>query len=73
MDLARFQQATVRAQADLVVTGRGTVNAVALTVCAHLHGAISHTLDPWTWPESSWATSVWVLPETLTLRRGDVL
>ena len=25
-------------------------------------GRSEHVLDPWTWPTSSWATSVWVLP-----------
>ena len=29
----------------------------------HEIGEDTHTLDPWKWPSSSWATSVWVLPE----------
>ena len=52
----------MRASADLIVDEPGTVNAVAVTFRASLYGAIEHTLDPWTWPTSSWATSVWVLP-----------
>ena len=28
-------------------------------------GPIAHTLDPWTWPTSSWATSIWVLPDAV--------
>ena len=54
---------SVRGVADLVVDPPGAVNAVAVTFRAELYGAIAHTLDPWTWPASSWATSVWVLPE----------
>ena len=46
-------------------TQPGAVNAVAVTFRADLHGDIAHTLDPWTWPTSSWATSVWVLPDPL--------
>ena len=65
LDLATFADASVRAWADLVVDEPGTVNAVAVTFRAALSGAIEHTLDPWTWPTSSWATSVWVLPDPL--------
>jgi precorrin-6B methylase 2 len=67
LDLATFTNASVRAVADLVVDEPGTVNAVAVTFRAALYGAIEHTLDPWTWPTSSWATSVWVLPDRLDL------
>jgi len=67
LDLATFSDASVRASADLVLDQPETVNAVAVTFRAALHGAIEHTLDPWTWPTSSWATSVWVLPEPLEL------
>ena len=55
----------MRACADLLVDEPGTVNAVAVTFRAALFEAIEHTLDPWTWPTSSWATSVWVLPDRL--------
>ena len=55
----------MHASADLVLDEPGTVNAVAVTFRAALYGAIEHTLDPWTWPTSSWATSVWVLPDPL--------
>jgi hypothetical protein len=73
LDLGNFTDASVRACADLVVDEPGTVNAVAVTFRAALHGAIDHTLDPWTWPTSSWATSVWVLPDPVDLPAGEVL
>ena len=73
LDLATFAEASVRACADLVVDEPGTVNAVAVTFRAALHGAIEHTLDPWTWPTSSWATSVWVLPDPLHVGSRAVL
>jgi precorrin-6B methylase 2 len=63
VDLTTFEEASVRAVTDLVVDPPGPVNAVAVTFRAHLHDEITHTLDPWRWPSSSWATSVWVLPE----------
>ena len=63
VDLAAFEEASVRVFTDLVVDPPGPVNAVAVTFRAHLHHGITHTLDPWKWPSSSWATSVWVLPE----------
>jgi len=63
VDLCTFEEASVRASADLVVEPSGPVNAVAVTFRAYLHHGITHTLDPWTWPSSSWATSVWMLPE----------
>jgi len=65
VDLTAFENASVTADVDLAVEGPGAVNAVAVTFRADLFGDIGHTLDPWTWPTSSWATSVWVLPDTL--------
>ena len=73
LDLATFAEASVRACADLVVDEPGTVNAVAVTFRAALHAEIEHTLDPWTWPTSSWATSVWVLPDPLRVETGTAL
>jgi precorrin-6B methylase 2 len=64
LDLTAFEDASVRADVDLVVDAPGAVNAVAVTFRADLFGDIAHTLDPWKWPTSSWATSVWVLPDT---------
>jgi len=61
------------AAVDLMVDPPGAVNAVAVTFRADLHGAIAHTLDPWRWPASSWATSVWVLPDRLHMQPGAVL
>jgi len=63
VDLTAFEEASVHAFTDLVVDPPGAVNAVAVTFRARLHDGIAHTLDPWKWPSSSWATSVWVLPE----------
>ena len=73
IDLTAFERASVHAAADLVVDAPGAVNAVAVTFRAALHGTIAHTLDPWEWPTSSWATSVWVLPDAVHLGRGDRL
>jgi len=72
VDLTAFTLASVDAEADLVVDSPGEVNAVAVTFRAHLHGSLAHTLSPWTWPTSSWATSVWVLPDTVTVEREAV-
>ena len=65
LDLTAFEDASVRADADLLIDPPGAVNAVAVTFRADLYGSVAHTLDPWRWPTSSWATSVWVLPDTL--------
>ena len=74
LDLTTLDEVSVRAGADLLVDpSAGVVNAVAVTFRAHLHGAIAHTLDPWTWPASSWATSVWVLPDPLEVGPGAAL
>lgn len=73
IDLATFEHPYVAATAALRVDPPGTVNAVAVTFRADLHGEIEHTLDPWRWPLSSWATSVWVLPEPLTLGADEEL
>jgi precorrin-6B methylase 2 len=73
LDLTTFEDASVQVSTDLVVDTLGAVNAVAVTFRAALHGTIAHTLDPWTWPTSSWATSVWVLPDRLDLQPGAAL
>ena len=73
VDLATFEEASVRAVSDLVVDPPGPVNAVAVTFRARLHDGIAHTLDPWTWPSSSWATSVWTFPEPLHVGPDSVL
>lgn len=73
LELGRYQRPTVDAFAELAVAPTVSVNAVAVTFCAHLHESLVHTLDPWTWPSSSWATSVWVLPDAVTIARGDRL
>jgi protein arginine N-methyltransferase 1 len=73
LDLTAFDAATVRAAADLTLDAPGAVNAVAVTFCAELYGGIAHLLDPWAWPTSSWATSVWVLPDSLYVWPGAVL
>ena len=73
LDLATFDAPSVSASADLFVEPPGQVNAIALTFRAELYGGIAHTLDPWTWPASSWATSVWVLPDPVEVGVGSVL
>ena len=73
LDLTAFEEAAVRASADLILEQPTGVNAVAITFRADLHGAIAHTLDPWTWPTSSWATSVWVLPDPLYIEPDATL
>jgi hypothetical protein len=64
---------TIDALADLRVEPATLVNAVAVTFRAHLHGSIVHTLDPWRWPSSSWATSVWVLPDAVDVGTDETL
>jgi len=73
VDLATFEDATFETSADLIVDAPGHVNAVAVTFRAGLYGTIEHTLDPWRWPTSSWATSVWALPDRIDLSREEVL
>jgi protein arginine N-methyltransferase 1 len=73
VDLSAVDEVTVRASADLSLDGAAPVNAVAVTFRADLHGSIAHTLDPWRWPESSWATSVWVLSDPVHVGPGAVL
>ena len=73
LDLKTFDVPTVSASADLFVEGPGQVNAIALTFRAELYGGITHTLDPWTWPASSWATSVWVLSDEIEVGTESVL
>ncbi len=73
VELGRYERATVDASAELAVAPTAQVNAVAVTFEAHLHRTIVHTLDPWRWPSSSWATSVWVLPDATRIAAGDTL
>jgi SAM-dependent methyltransferase len=73
VELWRYERATVDASAELTVAPTAEVNAVAVTFRAHLHGSVIYTLDPWRWPSSSWATSVWVLPEAIRIAAGDNL
>ncbi len=73
LDLTTLDVPSVNASADLFVEPPGQVNAIALTFRADLYGGIAHTLDPWTWPASSWATSVWVLPDQIEVGAGSVL
>jgi protein arginine N-methyltransferase 1 len=73
VELGDYERPSVDASAELAVAPTGLVNAVAVTFEAHLHGRISHALDPWSWPSSSWATSVWVLPDAIRIAAGDAL
>jgi protein arginine N-methyltransferase 1 len=65
VDLTSFGEAVVEGAADLVTHTASALNAVAVTFRADLHGEVAHTLDPWRWPSSSWATSVWVLSDAV--------
>jgi len=67
VDFRTLTEASVVGSADLTGDAPGRVNAVAVTFRAHLHGDLHHELDPWTWAASSWATSVWVLPDPVEL------
>jgi protein arginine N-methyltransferase 1 len=71
--LGSFERPIVDASAELVVAPGAWVNAVAVTFRAHLHGGIVHELDPWRWSSSSWATSVWVLPDAVRVEPGSGL
>ena len=73
LDLTTFDAPSVDVSADLFVDPPGAVNAIALTFSAGLYGGIAHSLDPWIWPGSSWATSVWVLPDQIEVGAGSVL
>jgi len=73
VELGRYERPTVDAVAELPVERRARVNAVAVTFRAHLYGSIVHTLDPWTWPSSSWATSVWVLSDVVQVGARETL
>ena len=73
VDLTTVDRPVVDAEADLELESGDAMNAVAVTFNAHLHGSHTHTLSPWTWPISSWATSVWVLPDTVFVAPGAVL
>ena len=62
VELAAFEVATVDASAELAARppgGQRNRHNVPRRPTRNL----VHTLDPWTWPSSSWATSVWVLPD----------
>jgi precorrin-6B methylase 2 len=73
VDLTTFAEPSVQASTDLVVEPPGQVNGIALTFRAELYQSYSHTLDPWTWPASSWATSVWVLSDPIEVGADFVL
>jgi len=71
VELGSYERPTVDASAELAVAPNSCVNAVAVTFRAHLHRNIVHTLDPWRWSSSSWATSVWMLPDAVRVGAGD--
>jgi precorrin-6B methylase 2 len=73
VELGHYERPTVDACAELAVAPTALVNAVAVTFRAHLYGDVVHTVDPWTWPSSSWASSVWVLPDSVRVGAGDRL
>lgn len=73
VELGRYERPTVDASAQLAVAPPASVNAIAVTFRAHLHGSVVHTLDPWRWPSSSWATSVWVLSDAIRVGSRESL
>ena len=73
VDLGRYERPAIDAFAELTIERPSLVNSVAITFRAHLHGRIVHTLDPWTWPSSSWAVSVWVIPDPVRVRASETL
>ncbi len=73
VDLTVLDEPSVHASTDVVVEPPGRVNGIALTFRAELYEDISHTLDPWTWPASSWATSVWVVSDPIEVSAESVL
>jgi len=73
IDLATFDEARIDATVDLGVDAGTGVDAVAMTFRADLHGLVAHAVDPWRWPASSWATSVWMLPEPVDVGPGSAL
>ncbi len=73
LDLTEFDSLSVRASTELVVEPPGQLNAIALTFSAELYDNVSHTLDPWRWPASSWATSVWVLSDPIEVGPESVV
>jgi protein arginine N-methyltransferase 1 len=73
VELGRYERPIVDVSVELPIVARTMVNAVAVTFHARLHGSIVHELDPWRWPSSSWATSVWFLPDAVQVGAGDCL
>ena len=73
IDLAAFADASVDASVQLRVDDDQEINALALTFTAELGGGVTHTLDPWQWPASSWATSVWMLGDPVPVPAGGAL
>jgi len=73
VDLATFEEVARQASTDLTVVADATVNAVAITLRADLDDTVAHALDPWTRPRSTWATSIWLLPEPVPVGPGSAL
>ncbi len=73
IDLTTFTQPSVRALRRSRRRASGCGQRGCVTFRAGLHDGLAHTMDPWTWPASSWATSVWVLPDPLEVGTGCVL
>jgi protein arginine N-methyltransferase 1 len=73
IELGCYERPTIAASAELAVAPGASVNGIAVTFRAHLHGSTVHTVDPWRWPSSSWATSVWVLPDAVQVGPCDSL
>ena len=73
VDLASFESHQVHARSELVVEEHGTVDAILLTFRAELHDGIEFLHEPQADRFSSWAFSVWFLPEPIEARAGTRL
>jgi len=73
VDLEAFDSPQVDAGAGLVVEEPGTVHAILLTFRAELHDGIGFVHEPVVGRFSSWAFSVWFLPEPIEARAGTRL
>jgi predicted RNA methylase len=70
VDLASFTSPVVNAQAELVVQGDGSIDAVLLTFRAELYDQIEYVHEPRLDELSCWASSVWFLPKPIEARAG---
>ena len=73
VDLALFETPEFSASTDVLVEEPGTIDAILLTFRANLHDGIGFVHEPQAGGFSSWAFSVWFLPEPIEARAGTRL